>query len=548
MKLYNFENYTTQTIFQRGYVYYLEGRVINLSSNADGEYQFTVEGRTDYNVVVKLGADEEIVYSDCNCPFDFDTICKHQIAAYFELRDQTNKNHNTKTQEPSLKEVLSNLSKEDLITIIEDITANDLVLTNKLLLKYSSGTDAQEIQYCKQAIQSIVHKYIGRHGMIPYSDTFRFANELSEILEKAQDTYHILRSIDIASLVLIEGMEAFQYSDDSGGEIGSLVNEAIKQIEELALSCDDGNVKEEALNKILHLSQHEVFNGWEDFSIDLLRVCIHFAEVPVLRNKITAAIHSYLTDEAYDDYIKYYKESLLNIEFDLLRRFGTKEETEQFLKEHLEYSSFRRISINQLLQEANYEKAIELALEGEKKDKGYSGLATRWKEFRYKAYKGLGWKKEQEKLGKELLLNGDFDYYRELKDLVHKDQKTFYTQLKQELKHSRNRQANAIYLQLIEEEEDIDAIMEYVKEHPENIESYADMLIGKFPEDVTELYTHYIKAEAQMASNRKAYQSVCRKLKNYSNTIGREKTNALKDELRVLYKRRPAFIDELGKV
>src|SRR5690606_30007583 len=110
----------------------------------------------------------------------------------------------------------------------------------------------------------------------PYSDTFRFANELSEILEKAQDTYHILRSIDIASLVLIEGMEAFQYSDDSGGEIGSLVNEAIKQIEELALSCDDGNVKEEALNKILHLSQHEVFNGWEDFSIDLLRVCIHF--------------------------------------------------------------------------------------------------------------------------------------------------------------------------------------------------------------------------------------------------------------------------------
>ncbi len=52
-----------------------------------------------------------------------------------------------------------------------------------------------------------------------------------------------------------------------------------------------------------------------------------------------------------------------------------------------------------------------MALEGEKQDKQYAGLVSNWKKIRYIAYKELLLKEEQEKLAKELLLAGDFEYY-----------------------------------------------------------------------------------------------------------------------------------------
>jgi len=45
-------------------------------------------------------------------------------------------------------------------------------------------------------------------------------------------------------------------------------------------------------------------------------------------------------------------------------------------------------------------KVIDLALEGERKDKEYAGLVSKWKKVRYIAYKELSLKAEQEKLAR----------------------------------------------------------------------------------------------------------------------------------------------------
>ncbi|NSB34795.1 hypothetical protein BJV89_000001, partial [Clostridium beijerinckii] len=108
---------------------------------------------------------------------------------------------------------------------------------------------------------------------------------------------------------------------------------------------------------------------------------------------------------------------------------------------------------------------------------------------------------EQRDLAKELLLQGCFEYYKELKEIT-ENETSFYNDLKQELKNYNGYQAKRIFLQIILEENDLDEIMEYVRENPISIDSYAEILIGKFKDEVIEIYKKYIMFEASRATNR----------------------------------------------
>lgn len=146
------------------------------------------------------------------------------------------------------------------------------------------------------------------------------------------------------------------------------------------------------------------------------------------------------------------------------------------------------------------------------------------------------------------MFNGDFEFYRELKQLVTGDKAVFYNSLKQELKKDKCWHVRRIYLKLIEEENDLDEIMGVVRQNPGNIEEYAGMLKDKFKDEVIEIYKKHIKAEASFSSNRSNYQRVCGVIKKFKKIAGKENQEALINELTALYRKRPAFVDELSKI
>jgi flagellin-specific chaperone FliS len=90
--------------------------------------------------------------------------------------------------------------------------------------------------------------------------------------------------------------------------------------------------------------------------------------------------------------------------------------------------------------------------------------------------------------------------------------------------------------------------MKYVKENPSSIEKYSYLLIEKYEEEVINLYGKNIREEARMASKRVEYKRVCKIIRRYKKVAGKEKTKEIIDELRAIYKRRPAFLDEMGKI
>ncbi|TQR21254.1 SWIM zinc finger family protein [Psychrobacillus vulpis] len=557
MNIKKFKDNVDKTILKRGYDYYNEGNIIETYSQRDNQYIFLVKGSDDYEVVVKKDEDGEILYSHCDCPFDFGPVCKHQAAVYFKLFEifnfkENNGNAEKETKkQPELKEVLNSLSNEDLIDIILGLTQNDATLKNSLIVKYSKGDGTRELEMCKKLLNSIVIKYRGRAGFISYRETYRFVSEMEELFEKVRGTDDTLLAIDIAFLVLNEAMKSFQYADDSNGDIGSFVAETIELIEETVFEVDDTdlNLREVIFDKLLEESEKKIFDGWEDYKIGLLHICAEFADVEALRHKLRVKIENMVNKESDDRYMEYRNEAMLQLLLQIIEEYGTEKEAEQFINDNINYSSFRELLLSKYMIKKNYSKVIELALKGEKQDSQFAGLLSKWKKIRYAAYKELSLKEEQKKLARELLLRGDFDYYQELKILVVEDEKDeFYNGLKQELKTHKGPHGRSMHLKLIVEENDLDEILDYVKENPRDIEKYADMLVKKFSNEVNEIYKKYIQSAASSSSDRKKYKEVCNILKRYKKIAGKKNQEELIHELSALYKKRTAFVDELSKI
>ncbi len=306
MNINDFEKHINKTILDRGYGYYIDGNIMETYNSADNEYIFEVQGSEDYQVIVEIDEKGEILNSSCDCPYDFGPICKHEVAAYFKLVEILNGKDNEKSEIkevvtlPDIKEVLSALSKEELMNIIVDITKKDATLRNSIIVRYSKEDDINELKKCKNLIDSIVKKYIAREGFIPYRETYYFVNEMETLLEKANHTDNIILAIDIAFLLLNEAIEAFQYADDSNGDIGGLVLEVIESIGEIIGSNKnlDINLREKLFNKLIEESENKIFYGWEEYKIDILRMCTEFADVEKLRNKLRSKIECMIDKKA----------------------------------------------------------------------------------------------------------------------------------------------------------------------------------------------------------------------------------------------------------
>ena len=566
MNINNFKEYVDKTILKRGYDYYTDRNIIDTCNDGDNTYTFEVQGSEDYQVVVQLDDNGEIIYSECNCPYDFGPICKHEVAAYFELAEQISKVINNKAEnvyssinnekvkkkkakEPEIKEVLSNLSKEKLIDIILDITQKDKTLKDSLIVRYSKGNREQELKKCKKLINSIVRKHLGREGFISYREAGYFVSDMEELLEKIRETDDIILALDIAFLVIDEGIEAFQYADDSDGDVGYLVSETIDLIGEIISYNEDIdiNINEELFKKLLSKSENKIFDDWTDYRIDMLGLCAEAATTEDLRDKLKIKLNYLIDKNSNNEYMKYSNESMLHILFNMVNKYGTKKEAEQFIKDNLKFSSFRELFINKYLEEKNYEKVIELALEGEKQDKRFAGLILKWKQIRYLAYKELSMKDDQRNLAKELLFQGKFEYYKELKELA-EDKISFYNNLKKELKVKEDWQSKSMFLQIILEEKDLNEVMGYVRENPTSIDSYAEILMDKFKDEVIEIYKKYIKFEASRAANRSHYKNVCGIIKKYKKIAGKQSQIPIINELIALYRKKPAFLDELSRI
>ncbi|MHA7966011.1 hypothetical protein ACX93W_17960 [Paenibacillus sp. CAU 1782] len=453
------------------------------------------------------------------------------------------------SKKTELEKILNGVPVNELIEIIVQVAEKDDFFRNSLLLKYNKDTSSHQLLVIRRLIKSIVSKYTGREDFIPYRQTSSFATEMLDLLENTiQDNDDVLHSIEVALLVLEEGVAAFQYSDDSDGDIGMLVNGTLHHISELTseLGSEEATVQEAVFLRIIAESEKDIFDGWEDFQITMFHICAEFGNVDKFRKQLISVIEKQIGIQSAKEYAQYTVEALLGILYELTTKYGTKDEADRFLQEHLHFPSFRELAIQKNMNAGDFQHVIRLAQEGEQKDVHLPGLVSKWKSARYEAYKLLSLKKEQEILGKELLLNGNYSYYQDLEDLFAGDKEEFYRSILEGLKQENGWGSRNVYLKLISDKNDTEEMMNYVRRNPSVIEEYAPKLINLYAEEIERMYEAHILQAADASSNRKAYQKVCGKLKQFKKVIGKLAQEKIIEDLKTKYSNRPAFVDELS--
>ena len=90
MNLNNFENYIEKKILSRGYDYYENNYVTSVEETEENVFEAEVEGTELYTVEVELDDQANIIDTFCDCPYDMDDYCKHQVAAFLAVRDIKN--------------------------------------------------------------------------------------------------------------------------------------------------------------------------------------------------------------------------------------------------------------------------------------------------------------------------------------------------------------------------------------------------------------------------------------------------------------------------
>ncbi|MBF6633186.1 MAG: SWIM zinc finger family protein, partial [Planococcus sp. (in: Bacteria)] len=80
MNLNNLKTYVPAKLYKRGLNYFQQNFVEQLTEDAPNRWHALVAGTRDYEVSVNLTKDGAIVGSYCTCPFESDSLCKHEVA------------------------------------------------------------------------------------------------------------------------------------------------------------------------------------------------------------------------------------------------------------------------------------------------------------------------------------------------------------------------------------------------------------------------------------------------------------------------------------
>ncbi|MDO3413029.1 hypothetical protein QWJ34_24915 [Saccharibacillus sp. CPCC 101409] len=461
------------------------------------------------------------------------------------------------TQQKKLQQAVSALDKQELIGIVLQAAERDEVLAQRLLMQDSKKSRGQknpkrQSEEYRKLIKAIAKRCGDRHGFITVRDTRQFAEEVAAILDANTEDEDLFLELELAITVLEEAIRSFDYADDSNGDIGYVVDEALSKIGWITKNAEleESDMRERLFERLLELSRSDIFEEWSDWRLVVLRCCEDFAGLKGPRKRLIAEIEKSIARVKQEgrDYSGYEVESLNGMLLKLIEEYGEAEEAQRFLESRLELPSFRQAQIDRKMQEGDAKEALRLAEEGERLDRKLPGLVTQWKKARYAAYKKLNRKADCLQLAEELLLDGEYEYYAELEEWGETDKAELYEHVKSKLKEMDSWRMGDLYERLIEDHRDLPAQLEYVQANPERIEDYIGVLLSAYRDEVHTIFKNHIVQKASEASNRKKYWVVCRMIERYAKTAGRESRDELVGLLTERYASRPAMMDELSRI
>jgi len=125
MNLHNFEERVDYEILERGQSYYEYGSIKDIEQTEQGEFRAIVSGSMDYDVVLKIDSEQNIISHYCDCPYDWGDHCKHVVAIMYHVKEH--KLYEQPISESSfqqMKQQLEQLKKAELVDLVVQLCKN----------------------------------------------------------------------------------------------------------------------------------------------------------------------------------------------------------------------------------------------------------------------------------------------------------------------------------------------------------------------------------------------------------------------------------------
>jgi biopolymer transport protein ExbD len=561
MNLNNFEDYIDRVICLRGYDYYKNGYVNSVEETETNVYVAEVEGTETYTVDVELDDNLNIIETFCDCPYDMGEFCKHQVAVFFSLREKENsasgekksKDRQISNKGHDIEQTLSARTKEELIDFLIKLAAENKEIKQRILLNFDDGDGEEEIIKAISLIQTYIRNNSDRHGFLNYRDTDNAVYGAKLVLEKADaaiNEKNVVQAVNLALCVVREMVDLIEIADDSNGSIGGVIENGFSRFDDIIENAElNASEKRIIFESLLKEASHTRYDDWSDWRLNYLEKASRLSDTPELRSELEIQMSIFIKTDDIDSWSgKYFTERVNQIRYDTILRNDGEQKALEFIEQNIQFSNFRKMTIERAMQNKDYDQVIKLTLDGETKDKKFLGLVNKWKEYRYKAYKLSGKLDEQREVAMDFILNEKFEYYKELKNTYSTDEwVNIYPEIIL-LSEGKNKGYSNIYTKILIEEDEKERLLGYVKKHPSSVERYYKHLIPEFKEEVYKLFIKNIKKTASGASSRKDYQNVCAIINELKKAGGKEQALEIKQELFGLYSNRPAFRDELTKI
>ena len=544
-------------ILARGWDYYENGAVSSLERTGTG-YKATVEGSYDYEVEVEI-YDNEIVDMFCDCPYAEDgNYCKHMAAVLYEIEEKSAQmtsevRENSTDIKTELEDVIKNIDESEVRNILLELALKDDSLQNQILTKYVDKISPVQMNRLKQEVEMIAWKYSDRSGYVDYYHAMDYVHDLEAFLdENVQnliDKKLIMQAFELTNEVF--HMVGNQDIDDSDGGTTWIANSCYEYWKQILDQATDEQ-RDQMFQWFKGRPQNYVIDYMEDYISDFLMDEFH--DTSMLLEKLRMLDE--LIERAGDKtdcgslYSSYYGfENIILKRLQIMKELNYSEnEINEYRTKFRHFSAIRELEIKEYLDKKAYDKAIEVLEESKKLDKEYAGLVSKYSEQLIQIYHKTG---QQEDYKKELICQvfscrqDNLENVKLLKATCDEEEWCTY---REQILNSNS--CLGIKFRFLEFEELYDRLLKTIVESGSiyTLDQYEKVLKKKFPDIVRDTYVNYVRKHAESVCDRKAYKGLMTYLKKITKyPDGRGKADQIAKEWKVIYRRRPAMMDELKK-
>ncbi len=525
--------------------------ILELEEIYEGIYEGVVSGTEDYQVNLEINQ-RVLVACYCDCPYDKGLLCKHIVACVLYLTTESIEGQTSPPpKKPNVAEeveaYLSRIPQDELKKFLQQALIDNSSLRTKFFRLFMDTSKAQNQDYHVREVDQIIQKWAFPGAYLNNETVEGISDELQELLDIAgqqiaKKQYEI--GFNICKAILSKIAPFIYDADDSLGYFNDLLLESLDFLGDIAFENPPTPLKNKLFTFCIEAYTSEEYHDW-GFETRLLEIALQVAETEAQYQSLLA-ITTRPTETEFES------EELDVITFDILEKIKDYGAAKEFALSKSPGQHLRQKLIEDYLEQEDFDKVAQLALEGTVKDKDRGLLVNTWYRYLLRIAQWLEKTEHIIEYAHYLWLNDpdDYDsYYYLLKETLPPAQwESFVQKMIQETQNNYSRQhlEEHIYIQ----EEKWELLWKYLQKDPslhhiQRLESY---LAPIYPERFFLLYGQQITKFIDSSSSRGQYQQAAHYLKRMQKLGAEPLVVNLIEQFIQEHPRRRAMKEELDRL